>query len=91
MSFHCTFNQIDNGKQSHSSGDIVVEKNILTTVSDVFQCMLEIEFVEKTTNVVLANDIHFRTVEFVIQYYEDETVSGFQAIEKEVFDYIFEK
>ncbi|XP_065582395.1 uncharacterized protein LOC136041625 [Artemia franciscana] len=74
-----------------NDGDVKVKKSLLTTVSNVFKCMFENDFIEKRTNVVVANDIHFETMQFIIQYYENGTVHGYKKVNKEGFDYIVEK
>ena len=74
-----------------NDGDIEAKKSLLTTVSDVFKCMFENDFIESKTNLVVANDIHFETMQFIIQYYENGTVHGYEKVNKEGFDYIIEK
>ncbi|XP_065583230.1 uncharacterized protein LOC136042223 isoform X1 [Artemia franciscana] len=74
-----------------NDGDVKVKKSLLTTVSNVFKCMFENDFIEKRTNVVVANDIHFETMQFIIQYYENGTVHGYKKANKEGFDYNVEK
>ncbi|XP_065583229.1 uncharacterized protein LOC136042222 [Artemia franciscana] len=74
-----------------NDGDVKVKKSLLTTVSNVFKYMFEKDFIEKRTNVVVANDIHFETMQFIIQYYENGTIHGYEKVNKEGFDYIVEK
>ena len=57
----------------------------------VSSCIFENDFIEKRTNLVVANDIHFETMQFIMQYYEYGTVHGYQKVNKEGFDYIVEK
>ena len=82
-----------------NDGDVEAKKSLLTTVSDVFKCMFENDFerlykddfIESKTNSVVANDIHFETMEFIIQYYVNGTVHGYEKVNKEGFDYIVDK
>ncbi|XP_065581377.1 uncharacterized protein LOC136040891 isoform X3 [Artemia franciscana] len=74
-----------------NDGDVKVKKSLLTTVSNVFKCMFENDFIEKRTNIVVVNDIHFETMQFIMQYYEHGTVHGYEKVTKEGFDYIIEK
>ena len=74
-----------------NDGDVKVKKSLLTTVSNVFKYMFEKDFTESRTNLVVANDIHFETMQFIMQYYENGTVHGYKKVNKEGFDYIVEK
>ncbi|XP_065567375.1 uncharacterized protein LOC136031649 isoform X2 [Artemia franciscana] len=74
-----------------NGGDVMVKKSLLTTVSDVFKCMFENDFLEKETNTVMADDVHFMTMEFIIQCYTGEEVLCFQEVDKDAFEYIVEK
>ncbi|XP_065565204.1 uncharacterized protein LOC136030273 [Artemia franciscana] len=72
-------------------GDVTAKKSLLTTVSDVFKRMFENDFLEKETNTVMANDVPFMTMEFIIQCYTGGTVLCFQEVDKDAFEYIVEK
>ncbi|XP_065583696.1 uncharacterized protein LOC136042661 isoform X2 [Artemia franciscana] len=72
-------------------GDVEVKKSLLTTVSDVFKVMLEADMLEKRTNVVLANDVHFETMKTIMDYYKEGTVSGLETMNRDACTYILEK
>ena len=72
-------------------GDVEVKKSLLTTVSDVFKVMLEADMLEKRTNVVVANDVHFETMKTIMDYYKEGTVSGLETTNRDAFTYILEK
>jgi len=74
-----------------NGGDVTAKKSLLTTVSNVFKRMFENDFLEKETNTVMADDVHFMTMEFIIQCYTGETVLCFQEVDKDAFEYIVEK
>ncbi|XP_065583697.1 uncharacterized protein LOC136042662 [Artemia franciscana] len=72
-------------------GDVEVKKSLLTAVSDVFKAMLEADMLEKQTNVILANDVHFETMKIIMDYYKEGIVSGFETTNRDAFTYIVEK
>ena len=72
-------------------GDVEVKKSLLTAVSDVFKAMLEADMLEKRTNVVVANDVHFGTMKTIMDSYKEGTVSGFETRNRDAFVYIVEK
>ncbi|XP_065582117.1 uncharacterized protein LOC136041391 [Artemia franciscana] len=75
-----------------NGGDVRAKKILLTTVSDVFRCMFQHDFLEKKTNTVMADDVHFPTMEFIIQCYTRGTVALVDnQVDKEDFEYIVEK
>ena len=72
-------------------GDVEVKKSLLTAVSYVFKVMLEADMLEKRTNVVVANDLHFETMKTIMDYYTKGTVSGFETTNRDAFTCIVEK
>ena len=74
-----------------NDGDVEAKKSLLTAVSNGFKWMFENDFIENKTNLVVANDIHFETMQFIMQYYKYGTIHGYQKVDKERFDYIVEK
>ena len=74
-----------------NDGDVEAKKSLLTAVSNGFKWIFENDFIGNETNLVVANDIFFETMQFIIQYYENGTVRGYKKVDKEGFDYIVEK
>ena len=74
-----------------NDGDVEAKIYLLTAVSNGFKSMFENDFFEKKTNSVVANDIHFEKMQFIMQYYEYGTVHGYQKVNKEGFDHIVQK
>ena len=75
-----------------NGGDVTAKKSLLTTVSDVFKYMLENNFLEKKKNTVMADDVDFPTMKFIIQCYTSETcVTCLQQMDNYAFEYIVEK
>jgi hypothetical protein len=72
-------------------GEIKVRKSFLTAESDVFRRMFEVDMIENQRNTVFAEDVHFKTLQFIIRYFETKAISGFEKINKDVFDYIVGK
>ena len=46
---------------------------------------------EKWTNVVVANDVHFETMKTIMDCYKEGIVSGFETTNRDAFTYIVEK
>ena len=69
-----------------NGGDVTAKRSLLITISDVFKCMFENDCIEKKTNTVMAYDVHFATMEFIIQCYICGTVLSFQEVDKDAFE-----
>jgi hypothetical protein len=74
-----------------NGGDVTANKSLLTTMSDVFKSMFENDFLDNA-NTVIADDVHFETMQFIITCYTFETcVLCFQKVDNEAFEYIAAK
>ncbi|XP_065567070.1 uncharacterized protein LOC136031430 [Artemia franciscana] len=72
-------------------GDVIAKRSLLSGVSDVFQRMFEADFIEKRTNVVVIDDVHFLTLNFIIQCYEKGTMPCLKKLDLKEILYTVEK